>query len=58
MLTLQDSTEAVFASNDDIDAAPLTYCSRITATLPPGTYYVSVQGNTALRYRLAGQAGS
>jgi hypothetical protein len=42
----------VIASNDDINGAALNYCSRITAALAPGTYYVVVSGWTAGRYRL------
>jgi subtilisin family serine protease len=54
-LTLSDSTGTVLATNDDIDA--LSFCSRITATLSPGSYVVAVQGSRAKRYRLAARAG-
>jgi hypothetical protein len=57
-LTLADSTGTVLASNDDIDAAALNYCSRITASRTPGTYYVVVQGNASRRYRLAARLGN
>jgi hypothetical protein len=48
----------VIASNDDIYTSALNYCSRITATLAAGTYYVAVSGWTAGRYRLTARVGS
>jgi subtilisin family serine protease len=57
-LTLSDSSGTVLAINDDIDAAALNLCSRVTATLSPGSYLVAVQGSRAKRYRLAARAGS
>jgi hypothetical protein len=56
-LTLENSTGGVIASNDDINATALQYCSRITATLVPGTYYVAVSGWAAGRYRLTARVG-
>ncbi len=56
-LTLSDSSGAVIATNDDIDAGALNLCSRITATLSPGSYRVAVQGTRAGRYRVAARAG-
>jgi subtilisin family serine protease len=56
VLALKDSTGTVLASNDDVDAAALNYCSRITVTLAPGTYYATVSGLVAGRYRLAARA--
>jgi len=56
-LALENAMGAVIASNDDIDAATLNYCSRITATLTPGVYYVAVTGWTAGRYRLTARVG-
>lgn len=57
-LALENANGSVIASNDDINAAALQYCSRITATLVPGTYYVAVSGWTAGRYRLTARVGS
>jgi subtilisin family serine protease len=57
-LTLSDSSGTALATNDDIDATALNLCSRITATLTPGTFIVAVQGTRAKRYRLAARAGS
>ncbi len=57
-LALENAAGTVIASNDDIDAGVLIYCSRITATLAPGVYYVAVTGWTAGRYRLTARIGS
>ncbi len=57
-MTLEDSTGTALASNDDIDAAALNYCSRITRTLTAGTYYVAVAAVAAGRYRLAARIGN
>ena len=43
--------------SDDIDAAALNFCSRITMTLQPGTYYLRVQGLVGGRYRLQARSG-
>ncbi|HET9707873.1 MAG TPA: DVUA0089 family protein, partial [Gemmatimonadales bacterium] len=56
-LALEDASGGVIASNDDINAAALNYCSRITATLAPGVYYAAVTGWTAGRYRLTARMG-
>lgn len=58
VLTLEDLGGSALAANDDVDASALDYCSRISLTLNPGTYYVAVSGGTAGRYRLAARAGS
>jgi len=57
-LTLENSSGSVIASNDDINAPALNYCSRITATLAAGAYYVAVSGWTAGRYRLTARVGN
>jgi subtilisin family serine protease len=44
-------------SNDDIDQPGLDFCSRITTTLQPGTYYLRVQGFVGGRYRIQARAG-
>jgi hypothetical protein len=41
-LYAQDETER--AVSEDIDAANQNFCSRISSTLQPGTYYLRVQG--------------
>ena len=55
---LYDSTGSQIASNDDINASALNYCSRITATLGPGTYYIGVFGKRGGQYRLQVRAGT
>jgi hypothetical protein len=57
-IALYDSTGTPLASNDDANASALNYCSRITATLSAGTYYVAVAGKLGRRYRLQARAGS
>lgn len=58
VLTLRDAGGAVLATNDDVDATALDYCSRISMTLQPGTFYVTVTGLSAGRYRLAARTGN
>lgn len=58
VMALYDAAGAPLASNDDIDAAHYNYCSRITATLAPGTYYVGISGYYGRRYRLQARAGT
>ena len=58
MLTLRDSSGTTVAWNDDIDAAALDFCSRITLTLTPGTYTAAVSDHSGKRYRLAVRVGS
>jgi subtilisin family serine protease len=57
VMTLYDSTGIVLTSNDDIDAAHFNYCSRITAALNAGTYYIGITGYFGRRYRLQARAG-
>ena len=47
------------ASNDDIDFPGLNWCSRITATLSAGRYYLRVRGygGATLRYYLTARSG-
>jgi hypothetical protein len=56
VLTLRDAGGTLLASNDDIDAPALDYCSRISTALTPGTYAVTVSSSAAGRYRLAAHA--
>ena len=64
VLGLYDANAHLIASSNDIDGANLNFCSRITATLSPGTYYVAVTGLppgpyfTGGRYRLQARSGS
>ncbi|MDQ3698244.1 MAG: DVUA0089 family protein [Gemmatimonadota bacterium] len=61
VLDLLDASGGVIASNDDIDTPGENYCSRITTTLTPGTYYLQVRGYPGSpvggRYRLEARAG-
>lgn len=59
ILGLYDSGGSPITSNDDINFGAHNYCSRITMTLAPGTYYVAVTGYySATRYRLQARSGS
>lgn len=57
-LTLRDAAGTVLAENDDIEATNL--CSRISATLAPGTYYIGVTGYNGgdARYFLTAGSGN
>jgi len=57
VLGLYDATGSLITSNDDIDTANLNYCSRITATLSAGVYYVGVFGYTGGNYKLQARLG-
>jgi len=57
VLTLYSSAGTSLASNDDINGAALNYCSRISMTLAPGTYYVAVRGTRGGYYRVQARAG-
>ena len=64
ILTLSDSTGVQVVQNNDTDAASRNFCSRISRSLTPGDYLLSVTaglsiGGTAQsgRYRLAARAG-
>jgi hypothetical protein len=58
IIGLYDSNGALLTSNDDIDATHYNYCSRVTAVLNPGTYYVGVAGYYGRRYRLQARSGT
>ena len=58
LLELYDADGDRLTSNDDIDPDAFGYCSRVTATLAPGTYYVGVQGHFGGRYRVQARSGS
>jgi hypothetical protein len=51
-LTLRSQTGAVLALNDDVDADRFNFCSRITQSVPAGTYSLSVTGYTLGGYRI------
>lgn len=57
ILQLYDGSGVLIVENDDVDAANLNFCSRITQTLSPGTYYVAVWGWNALPYRVHVRSG-
>ncbi len=57
-IALYDSTGTVLTINDDIDAGHHNLCSRITATLRAGKYYVGVAGAYGRRYRLQARSGN
>lgn len=42
VLELLDSGGLLLGSNDDIDTDNLRHCSRVTATLEPGIYYLRI----------------
>lgn len=44
IMGLYGQDESKIALSDDIDTAARSFCSRITTTLQPGTYYLWVQG--------------
>jgi hypothetical protein len=62
-ITLANATGAVVATNDNAATATARLCSRVSTTLQPGTYYLTVQGTGASgfanrgRYRLELRAG-
>jgi len=58
ILGLYDANGTLLTQNDDIDGMHYNYCSRITTTLNPGTYYVGVAGYYGRRYRLQARSGS
>ncbi len=54
-----DAGGDLITSTDYIDPQHLNFCSRLTRSLTPGTYYVGVAGLfTGLRYQLQARAGS
>lgn len=59
ILELYDGNGPLIASNDDLDAAALNYCSGITQTLPAGTYELRVKyGSGGGHYRLEARTGA
>jgi subtilisin family serine protease len=57
-LRLYDADGIEIASNDDIDAGALNFCSRISETLDAGVYYLGVSGNRVGRYTVRAREGS
>jgi len=62
-ILLFSAAGTLITSNDDIDQDTLNYCSRVTRTLSPGTYYVAVGGYFGGgvfggRYRLQARVGN
>jgi uncharacterized protein (DUF2141 family) len=58
VLGLYDVNGTLITSNDDIDGGNLNFCSRITSSLSPGTYYIGVFGNRGGNYTLQARSGS
>ena len=58
LLQLYDSNGFLLLENEDIDAANLNFCSRITTALTAGSYFVAVWGQNALPYKVEARAGS
>jgi hypothetical protein len=54
---LYDAGGALLLSNDDIDGPKLNFCSRITRSLSPGIYRVSVQAKRKGVYQIQVRAG-
>ena len=57
ILSLRDASGIEITSNDDIDFSNGNYCSRVTAFLTSGTYFVVVEGFLGARYRVSARAG-
>ncbi len=57
ILGLYDAGGNLITSNDDINVNAGNFCSRITAFLTSGTYYLTVDGYVGRRYRLSARAG-
>jgi hypothetical protein len=58
VLELRDADGVLMTSNDDIDPDAFNFCSRVAATLAPGTYQVRVKGLFGGVYRVQARAGS
>lgn len=57
ILQLYDVGGTLLLDNDNIDATNLDFCSRVSATLNAGTYFVVVWGWNALPYRIQARSG-
>jgi subtilisin family serine protease len=57
VIGLYDAQGNLITSNDDIDKNAGNFCSRITATLTPGTYHIGVQGYNGGTYRVQARVG-
>jgi subtilisin family serine protease len=58
ILGLYGASGTLITTNDDIDAVHYNFCSRITASLTAGTYYLGVAGYYGRRYRVQARSGS
>jgi serine protease len=59
VLELLDATEALVAEHDDVDYFGRNYCSQVSTTLAPGTYYLRVRGKYGeRRYHLQARSGT
>ena len=57
-MALYDPNKALLVSNDDINTNGLDFCSRITLSLDPGAYHLSVRGLRGGSYRIQARAGN
>jgi hypothetical protein len=57
-LGLYDVNGTLITSNDNINAGSFNFCSRITSTLAPGTYYIGVFGGRGGQYTLQARSGN
>ena len=56
-LGLYRPDETSVGVNDDIDQASFNFCSRVSASLQPGSYYLRVNGYFGGRYRIQARSG-
>ena len=54
-LTLYNASVAAILSNDNVTTATGRFCSRITANLQPGIYYVTVGASVSSRFATHGR---
>lgn len=57
-LGLYRADETLVGVNDDVDLAASNFCSRVSASLERGTYYLRVSGYSGGRYRVQARSGS
>lgn len=58
ILQLYDAGGTLLVESDNVDVSSNNYCSRITATLNAGSYFVVVFGREALPYVVSARSGS
>jgi hypothetical protein len=57
-MALYDPNGGLLTSNDDINFNGLDYCSRISLSLDPGAYHLSVRGLRGGSYSVQARAGN